>query len=86
AVAFKQTAENLCGLSAAEIQEIIAKDGPEILQEKIENFLLGRAIQAEGLIKENVNFARAELIISNANLNPNPKELAGQILAGGKHA
>lgn len=86
AVAFKQTAENLCGLSSSEIQEIIAKDGPEILQEKIDAFLLGRTVQIEGNIKQNVNFDRIEFAISNVNLNPNPKDLADQILSGGKNA
>jgi len=85
-VAFKQTAENLCGMSSSEIQEIIAKDGPEILQEKIDAFLLGRTVQIEGNIKQNVNFDRIEFAVSNVNLNPSPKDLADQILAGGKHA
>ena len=85
-VAFKQAAENLCGMTSQEIQDVNAKDGPEILQERIDHFLLGRTILAEGRVKENINFERTELVISNVNLNPNPKELSDHILAGGKHA
>jgi len=85
AVAFRETAEKLCGLNATEAQEVLTKDGPELLQEKVENFLLGRTIEVEGFVKENINFSRVELTAAKVNFNPDPKSLAINILQGKKH-
>lgn len=82
AVAFKETAEKLCGLKMPEVEEILAKDGQIILQDRINDFLLGREIDIEGRVKHNVNFDRVELMISTVNLDPNPKQIALSMLRG----
>ena len=75
-VAFGASAEKLCGLSAKDVLDLVAKDGPVALTEKIENFLLGRYIEVSGNVRKNIVFDRFELSISNVNLDPDPKQIA----------
>jgi len=85
-VAFKETAGKLCGLQTNEVQEILAKDGPVILQEKVEEFLLGRIIEVSGRAKQNIAREQIEFMISSANLNPDPVKIANALLKGEKNA
>ncbi|MFH0868992.1 MAG: OB-fold nucleic acid binding domain-containing protein [archaeon] len=86
AVAFRGTAEKLAGLSTKDVQEILAKDGPVVLQERTEDALLGRVIEISGRTKQNLNREQIEFMISDTNLNPNPVQIANSMLKGDKHA
>jgi len=82
AVAFRDTAEKLAGLSIRDVQEILAKDGPVILQERAEDFLLGRVIEISGRTKQNLAREQMEFMISDVNLNPDPIQIAKDMLKG----
>lgn len=82
AVAFKDTAEKLCGLQTKDVQEILVKDGAVILQEKVEEFLLGRIIEISGRAKQNIAREQIEFMISSANLNPDPVKIANALMKG----
>lgn len=86
AVAFKETAEKLCGLGINDVQEILSKDSPAVLQEKVEDYLLGRVIEVDGRAKQNIAREQIEFMISNVNLNPNPVQVANALLKEGKRA
>ena len=83
AVAFKETAEKMCGLEAKDVQEILSKDGPAVLQERTEDFLLGRAIEVSGRAKQNLAREQIEFMVSNADLEPNPVQIANSLMKGG---
>ena len=79
-VAFRDRAEQLIGLTAAEAQEILAKDGPERLQERVDLFLLGKTIEISGKVNRNEEYDRTEMIVNQANVNPDPKVIAKELL------
>ncbi len=79
-VAFRDRAESLIGLNSAETQEILAKDGPDRLQERIDEFLLGRTVELSGKVTRNEEYDRTEMIINQANVNPDPKMIARELL------
>lgn len=85
-VAFKETAEKLCGLQTKDVQDILAKDGPAILQEKVEEFLHGRTIEVSGRAKQNITREQIEFMVSNINLNVDPVKIADAMLKGDKNA
>lgn len=82
-VAFGARAEKLIGLSVAEAKEIFEKDGEIALKERIDGYLLGRIIEAEGKVVENKAFERLEFQVSRVNINPNPKAIAQGMLKNG---
>ncbi len=73
-VSFGQTAQILTGLT--EELNKLADENTEELKEKINNFLLGREIIVEGLVRENQSYERLELMINRSQVNINAKELA----------
>jgi len=79
-VAFKQTAETICGFMAKEGYEIVAKDGENALVARLEEFLLGRIVECFGRARENKNVSQVELTINSIDLNPNPIEIAVKLL------
>ncbi len=85
-VAFRDKAEKIVGgLGAAEVQEILAKDGPDRLQERIDEFLLGRTIEITGRVVRNENFDRTEMQINQVDITPDPKKIAAELLKGENH-
>jgi len=76
-VSFGKTAQILTGLT--EELEKLSEENPEDLREKINNFLLGREIIVEGLVRENQSYERLELMINRSQVNINVKELANKL-------
>ncbi|MBI2041083.1 MAG: hypothetical protein HYT16_03190 [DPANN group archaeon] len=83
-VAFRDRAEQLVGLTAIETQEILAKDGPDRLQERIDEFLLGKTIEVSGRVNRNEEYDRTEMIVNQVNVSPDPKVIAKELLNSGK--
>jgi len=79
-VAFRNTAENVCGFTAKEGYEILTKDGENILSARLDEFLLGRQVECIGGAKENKNVAQTEIMLNSVDLNPNPKNIASKLL------
>lgn len=79
-VAFRQTAETVCGFTAKEGYDIVTKDGENALTARLEEFLLGRIAECYGQARENKNVSQLELIINSIDLNPNPKDMAVKLL------
>jgi DNA/RNA endonuclease YhcR with UshA esterase domain len=75
-VVFGATAEEFLGLKIEEIKTIAV---PELL-EAIQARLLGKTILVEGRVKENKNFSCLEIAANRINLEPNPKELAANLM------
>jgi len=80
AVAFRNRAEKLIGMSAQEISDAIAKAGNEALADKIEINFIGKTIEVIGKVVNNANFNRLELQIEESNLNPDPINIAKDLL------
>jgi len=76
AIAFGKTAEQICGIAAADI-----KNTPDVV-ETINSRLLGRTIKFVGRAKENKTFARTEFVVTSAELDINAKELAQKMMEG----
>ena len=85
-VAFKETAERICGMQAKDVQEVLSKDGPAILQERVDDHLLGRIVEISGRAKQNIAREQIEFMVSNINLDPNPTQIANEFLKGAKNA
>ncbi|MBI4095924.1 MAG: hypothetical protein HY438_03630 [DPANN group archaeon] len=83
-VAFRDKAGALAGLTAAEAQEILLKDGPDRLQERVDEFLFGKTIEVSGKVNRNEEYDRTELLVNQANVNPDPKVIAKELLNSGK--
>ena len=79
-VAFRDRAEQLIGLTATEAQEILVKDGPERLQERVDSFLLGKTIEVSGRVNRNEEYDRTEMIANQVNVNPDPRVIAKELL------
>ena len=78
-VAFRRTAEMLTGISTKDAKKIIEDQDSQILQEKIEDYLLGRDIEVQARIRENKDFERTEALVNRVVLAPNPNILAGRL-------
>jgi hypothetical protein len=76
AVAFGSVAEKLLGLKIADMKTIESLQ----LLDTIRTRLLGKTVLVEGRVKENKNLSTFEIIISNINLEPNPREIANNLL------
>lgn len=79
-VTFGERAEKLINLSVLEVQDMLAKDGPERLQESIDNFVLGKTVSIKGKIIKNENFDRLEMRAANIDVNPDAKQIAIELL------
>ncbi|UCD04018.1 MAG: DUF2240 family protein [Candidatus Woesearchaeota archaeon] len=73
-VSFGKTAQILMGLN--EELDKLSEENPEELKEKINNFLLGKEIIVEGIVRENQAYERLEVIINRSRVNIDAKELA----------
>jgi len=78
-VAFRDRAEKLVGLTATEAQDILAKDGPDRLQERVDEFLLGKTIEVSGRVSRNEEYDRTEMIANQVNVNPDPRMIAKEL-------
>jgi len=76
AVIFGSAAEEMLGLKIADMKTI---EVPQLLS-TIQARLLGRTILIEGRVKENKNFSTLEIVANKADLDPNPKELASNLM------
>lgn len=76
--AFNQDAEKLVGMSGKDAQA--KSENPVLLQEEIDNNILGLNIEAQGSVRENKQFDRTEVSISGLNLNLNPVEIAKELI------
>jgi ssDNA-binding replication factor A large subunit len=75
--AFRKIGEQIAGLSAKDAKE--KSENPVLLQEEIDNNILGCVIEIEGSVKDNKQFDRMEINISSANTNLNPITIAKQL-------
>ncbi len=82
-VAFRDRAEALANLTAVEAQDILAKDGQDRLQERIDEFLLGRTIEISGKVTRNEEYDRTEMLVNQVNINLDPKMIAKEFLKHG---
>jgi replication factor A1 len=83
-VTFRGTAEKLAGITAIEAQRLIEKGEEQIISEKIENNLLGKAVEVEGRVNENKVFERKEMLL-NRIMDPNPKVIAQKLTRGAQY-
>lgn len=79
-VSFRQTAEKILSFSAQEAQELSVNE--TAFAEKIDARLLGREVEVEGFIKNNIAFDRRELAINNIVLEPNAKIIVQRMMRG----
>jgi len=76
-VSFGKTAQILTG-QTEEIDKL-SEETPEELKEKINNFLLGKEIIIEGIVRENQAYERLEVIINRSRVNIDAKKLANSL-------
>jgi len=79
-VAFRHTAESICGFTVKEGYDILTKDGENVLNARLDEFLLGKIVECSGRVRENKNVSQIELMLNNIDLNPNPKEIAIKLM------
>jgi len=81
AVAFGDRAERLCGLSCAEIRDLLANSGESAVSEELERRLLGLEVALEGRTVENKEFNRLEFVIFRS-WRVSPQEIISELLRG----
>jgi len=75
---FRQTAEKLSGISSEDAKT--KAENPVLIQEEMDNILLGNEIEIQGFVRENKAFDRTEITINNLNTTLNPIEIAKSLM------
>jgi replication factor A1 len=78
--AFRKEAEKLSGISGKQAKE--KSENPILIQEELDNALLGKQIEIQGFVRENNQFNRTEITINSINAELNPVVIAKEILNG----
>lgn len=71
-VAFRDVAEKLTGLTAAEAQKILVDKNEAALSEHVEEVLLGKMAQVSGRMRRNAAFDRDEITVNSCDLEIDP--------------
>jgi ssDNA-binding replication factor A large subunit len=74
---FRNEAEKLSGLSGKDAKE--KSQNPILIQEELDNALLGELIEIQGFVRENKQFDRTEITINSTTTNLNPVAIAKEM-------